>query len=62
MKDLYRQIKLETRYEEGDTKVDLCSCGTYFINQKWNNGAYDGKFLIFNKCQECRREDKKRKK
>ncbi len=53
-----RQRKLMVRYLEGDTKIDECHCGIYYINErKRANGDWE----IYEECKSCRNNGTKTK-
>lgn len=46
------QKELKKRFDSGDTKVDLCSCGIYYKNEFYDRVAKD--WAIYYECFGCR--------
>lgn len=56
-----RQLKLKLRFEQGDTKIDHCPCGNYFVNE-FSNYRFKEGFALLNRCRTCAfRSGEKRK-
>ena len=47
------QDSLSIRYEQGDSKVDICKCGKFYINEVFHGGFYSGEWHLLDQCLKC---------
>jgi hypothetical protein len=52
--ETYNQVKLKSAYKTGDTKVDTCDCGRYYISERQSK---NGEWFIYEECALCRNKE-----
>lgn len=53
---LKKQNKYKEKYDDGDTKIDLCDCGNYYCNEI-HHPKYKEGYTLKTRCPSCDHHD-----